>query len=181
MAAAAVVAGNAVILKPSDQTPVIAARLMELLMEAGLPPGVANLVTGPGSQVGAHLAAHPLVDFIAFTGSKEVGLGIWELAGRTVPGQANLKRVICEMGGKNCVIIDSDADLDEAVVGCIASAFGYQGQKCSEWVREWRCRHSLPVVAIGSIPYIYRRVGFRLRATPTTDANPHPWLRIWTE
>ncbi len=131
MAAAAVVTGNAVILKPSDQTPVIAARLMELLMEAGLPPGVANLLTGPGSRVGAHLAAHPQVDFIAFTGSREVGLKIWELAGRTVPSQANLKKVICEMGGKNCVIIDSDADLDEAVVGCIASAFGYQGQKCS--------------------------------------------------
>jgi RHH-type proline utilization regulon transcriptional repressor/proline dehydrogenase/delta 1-pyrroline-5-carboxylate dehydrogenase len=131
MAAAAVVAGNAVILKPSDQTPVIAARLMELLMEAGLPPGVANLLTGPGSRVGACLAAHPKVDFIAFTGSKEVGLKIWELAGRTLPGQANLKKVICEMGGKNCIIIDSDADLDEAVLGCIASAFGYQGQKCS--------------------------------------------------
>ena len=131
MAAAAVVAGNAVVLKPSDQTPVIAARLMELLVEAGLPPGVANLVTGPGSRVGAHLVAHPQVDFIAFTGSKEVGLKIWELAGRTVPGQPNLKKVICEMGGKNCVILDSDADLDEAVVGCIASAFGYQGQKCS--------------------------------------------------
>jgi RHH-type proline utilization regulon transcriptional repressor/proline dehydrogenase/delta 1-pyrroline-5-carboxylate dehydrogenase len=131
MAAAAVVAGNAVILKPSDQTPVIAARLMELLMEAGLPPGVANLLTGPGGRVGAHLAAHPQVDFIAFTGSKEVGLRIWELAGRTPVGQANLKKVVCEMGGKNCIIIDSDADLDEAVLGCIASAFGYQGQKCS--------------------------------------------------
>jgi RHH-type proline utilization regulon transcriptional repressor/proline dehydrogenase/delta 1-pyrroline-5-carboxylate dehydrogenase len=131
MAAAAVVAGNAVILKPSDQTPVIAARLMELLVEAGLPPGVANLLTGPGSSVGAYLTAHPQVDFIAFTGSKEVGLKIWELAGRTSAGQANLKKVICEMGGKNCIIIDSDADLDEAVLGCVASAFGYQGQKCS--------------------------------------------------
>jgi RHH-type proline utilization regulon transcriptional repressor/proline dehydrogenase/delta 1-pyrroline-5-carboxylate dehydrogenase len=131
MAAAAIVAGNSVILKPSDQTPVVGARLMELLMEAGLPPGVANLLTGPGSSVGAHLVAHPRVDFIAFTGSKEVGLRIWETAGRTPPGQANLKKVVCEMGGKNCVIVDSDADMDEAVTGCIQAAFGYQGQKCS--------------------------------------------------
>ena len=131
MASAAIVAGNAVIIKPSDQTPVIGARLMDLLIEAGLPPGVANLLTGPGGKVGAHLVSHPQIDFIAFTGSKEVGLRIWETAGRTAPGQANLKKVICEMGGKNCLIVDSDADMDEAVVGCIASAFGYQGQKCS--------------------------------------------------
>jgi len=131
MTSAALVAGNAVIMKPSDQTPVIGARLMELFIEAGLPPGVANLLTGPGGKIGAHLVAHPQIDFIAFTGSKEVGLKIWETAGRTAPGQANLKEVVCEMGGKNCVIVDSDADLDEAVVGCITSAFGYQGQKCS--------------------------------------------------
>jgi RHH-type transcriptional regulator, proline utilization regulon repressor / proline dehydrogenase / delta 1-pyrroline-5-carboxylate dehydrogenase len=131
MATAAVVAGNPVIMKPSDQTPVIGSRLMHLLLEAGVPPGVVNLLTGPGSSVGAHLVAHPQVDFIAFTGSKEVGLQIWETAGRTPPGQANLKKVICEMGGKNCIIVDSDADLDEAVSGCVASAFGYQGQKCS--------------------------------------------------
>ncbi len=131
MTAAAVVTGNAVLMKPSDQTPVIGARLMQLFMETGLPPGVVNLLTGPGGRVGAHLVAHPQVDFIAFTGSKEVGLKIWETAGRTAPGQANLKKVICEMGGKNCIIVDSDADLDEAVAGCIASAFGYQGQKCS--------------------------------------------------
>ncbi len=131
MTAAAVVAGNAVIMKPSDQTPVIAARLMAMFIEAGLPPGVVNLLTGPGGTVGAHLVAHPQVDFIAFTGSKEVGLKIWEAAGKTAPGQSNLKKVVCEMGGKNCVIVDGDADLDEAVTGCIASAFGYQGQKCS--------------------------------------------------
>jgi RHH-type proline utilization regulon transcriptional repressor/proline dehydrogenase/delta 1-pyrroline-5-carboxylate dehydrogenase len=104
---------------------------MELFREAGLPRGVVNLLTGPGGKVGAHLVAHSQIDFIAFTGSKEVGLRIWESAGRTVPGQANLKKVICEMGGKNAVIVDSDADLDEAVAGCIHSAFGYQGQKCS--------------------------------------------------
>jgi RHH-type proline utilization regulon transcriptional repressor/proline dehydrogenase/delta 1-pyrroline-5-carboxylate dehydrogenase len=131
MATAAIVAGNAVIIKPSDQTPVFGARLMDLLIEAGLPAGVANILTGPGGKVGAHLVSHPQIDFIAFTGSKEVGLRIWETAGRTATGQANLKKVICEMGGKNSCIVDSDADMDEAVVGCIASAFGYQGQKCS--------------------------------------------------
>jgi RHH-type proline utilization regulon transcriptional repressor/proline dehydrogenase/delta 1-pyrroline-5-carboxylate dehydrogenase len=131
MATAAVVAGNAIILKPSDQTPVIGARLMELFVKVGLPPGIVNLMTGPGSVAGAHLVAHAKIDFIAFTGSKEVGLRIWETAGRTLPGQANLKKVVCEMGGKNCIIVDADADLDEAVLGCIASAFGYQGQKCS--------------------------------------------------
>lgn len=129
MTTAAIVAGNAVLIKPSDQTPVIGAYLMQLLMEAGLPGGVANFVTGPGSTIGAHLVAHPKIDIIAFTGSKEVGLKIWETAART--SSANLKKVICEMGGKNCLIVDSDADLDEAVAGCIASAFGYQGQKCS--------------------------------------------------
>ncbi len=131
MTTAAVVAGNAVVMKPSDQTPVIGARLMDLFREAELPAGVVNLLTGPGRTAGAHLVAHPKIDFIAFTGSKEVGLKIWETAGRTLPGQPNLKKVVCEMGGKNCIIVDSDADLDEAVVGCIASAFGYQGQKCS--------------------------------------------------
>jgi RHH-type proline utilization regulon transcriptional repressor/proline dehydrogenase/delta 1-pyrroline-5-carboxylate dehydrogenase len=131
MATAAVVTGNTVIIKPSDQTPVVGARLMELFIEAGLPPGVVNLLTGPGSKVGAHLVAHPKTDFIAFTGSREVGLRIWESAGRTLNGQPNLKKVVCEMGGKNCLIVDSDADLDDAVAGCIISAFGYQGQKCS--------------------------------------------------
>lgn len=80
MAAAAIVTGNSVLIKPSDQTPVIAAQLMELLVEAGFPPGVANLITGPGSTIGARLVAHPQIDFIAFTGSKEVGLRIWETA-----------------------------------------------------------------------------------------------------
>jgi RHH-type proline utilization regulon transcriptional repressor/proline dehydrogenase/delta 1-pyrroline-5-carboxylate dehydrogenase len=131
MAGAAVVAGNTVLLKPSNQTPILAATLVDLAMEAGFPPGVFNLVTGPGSVVGARLVAHPKVDFIAFTGSREVGLNIWETAGRTPPGQGNLKKVICEMGGKNCLIVDNDADLDEAVQGTLHSAFGYVGQKCS--------------------------------------------------
>jgi RHH-type proline utilization regulon transcriptional repressor/proline dehydrogenase/delta 1-pyrroline-5-carboxylate dehydrogenase len=135
MTTAAVVTGNTVVMKSSDQTPVIAARFMELLIEAGLPPGVVNLLTGPGSQIGTHLVAHPQVDFIAFTGSKEVGLRIWEAAGRTQAGQVNLKKAICELGGKNALIVDGDADLDEAVTGALSSAFGYQGQKCSALAR----------------------------------------------
>jgi len=131
MTTAAVVAGNAVVMKPSDQTPVLGSRLMDLFIEAAFPPGVVNLLTGPGGKVAAYLVAHPLIDFISFTGSKEVGLNISESAARTAPGQAGLKKVVCEMGGKNCIIVDTDADLDEAVIGCIWSAFGYQGQKCS--------------------------------------------------
>jgi RHH-type proline utilization regulon transcriptional repressor/proline dehydrogenase/delta 1-pyrroline-5-carboxylate dehydrogenase len=105
--------------------------LMEILEEAGVPPGVLNYLPGKGSVMGAHLVDHKDVDLIAFTGSREVGLRIWQSAGITRPGQRELKRVVCEMGGKNAVIIDSDADLDEAIVDCTYSAFGYQGQKCS--------------------------------------------------
>ncbi len=128
---APVVAGNTVIMKPAEQTSLIAAALMDLLVEAGLPPGVINLLTGYGEEVGAHLVAHPQIDFVAFTGSRAVGLKIWEAAGRTHPGQANLKKVVCEMGGKNALIIDSDADFDEAIPATLYSAFGFSGQKCS--------------------------------------------------
>jgi RHH-type proline utilization regulon transcriptional repressor/proline dehydrogenase/delta 1-pyrroline-5-carboxylate dehydrogenase len=131
MMSAAIVTGNTVVIKPSDQTTVLAARLMDLAMAAGFPPGVINLLTGRGSEIGAHVVAHPQVAFIAFTGSREVGLSIQESAGRTLPGQSAIKKVICEMGGKNALIIDSDADLDEAVAGTLSSAFGYSGQKCS--------------------------------------------------
>jgi len=131
MATAALVTGNAVIMKPAEQSAVIGAMLMEILEEAGVPPGVLNYLPGKGSVMGAHLVDHKDVDLIAFTGSREVGLRIWQSAGITHPGQRELKRVVCEMGGKNSVIIDSDADLDEAIVDCTYSAFGYQGQKCS--------------------------------------------------
>ncbi len=131
MTVAAIVAGNPVLVKPSKQSSVIAAKLFEALREVGCPPGVANLLTGPGSKIGPQLSSHPKIDIVAFTGSREVGLEIWENAGRTQPRQANLKKVICEMGGKNACIIDADADLDEALVACLESAFGYQGQKCS--------------------------------------------------
>jgi RHH-type proline utilization regulon transcriptional repressor/proline dehydrogenase/delta 1-pyrroline-5-carboxylate dehydrogenase len=131
MATAALVTGNTVIMKPAEQSAVIGAMLMEIFEEAGVPPGVLNYLPGKGSVMGAHLVDHKDVDLIAFTGSREVGLRIWESAGKTREGQRELKRVICEMGGKNAVIIDADADLDEAIVDTIYSAFGYQGQKCS--------------------------------------------------
>ncbi len=128
---APVVAGNTVIMKPAEQTSALAGALMEIFTEAGLPAGVINLLTGYGEDIGAHLVAHPQIDFIAFTGSRGVGLKIWEAAGRTLPGQANLKKVVCEMGGKNALIVDHDADLDEAIPATLYSAFGFSGQKCS--------------------------------------------------
>ncbi|MEO5656383.1 MAG: proline dehydrogenase family protein, partial [Nitrospiria bacterium] len=131
MIAAAVVAGNPALFKPSGLSPVIGARLVELFHEAGLPPGVLQFLPGPGGDVGEYLVEHPEVDFITFTGSKDVGLRIIERAGRTPPGQRHVKRVIAEMGGKNAIIVDRTADPDQAIPGILTSAFGYQGQKCS--------------------------------------------------
>ena len=131
MTAAALVAGNCAIMKPSEQSAVIGARLAKVFRDAGAPAGALQLLSGPGRIVGAYLVEHPDVAVIAFTGSREVGLRIWEAAGRTKAGQVQLKKVVCEMGGKNAIIVDNDADLDEAVPAIVASAFGYQGQKCS--------------------------------------------------
>src|SRR6201981_2128262 len=131
MVSAALVTGNTVIMKPAEQSAVAGAMLMEIFEEAGVPPGVLNYLPGKGSVMGAHLVDHKDVDLIAFTGSREVGLRIWQSAGVTQPGQRELKHVICEMGGKNAMIVDADADLGEAVGYSIYSAFGYQGQKCS--------------------------------------------------
>src|SRR5438045_1538334 len=131
MVSAALVTGNTVIMKPAEQSAVCGAMLMEMFEEAGIPPGVLNFLPGKGREIGLHLVDHKDVHMIAFTGSREVGLRIWKSAGETRPGQLELKRVVCEMGGKNAVIVDSDADLDEAIVDSIYSAFGYQGQKCS--------------------------------------------------
>jgi RHH-type proline utilization regulon transcriptional repressor/proline dehydrogenase/delta 1-pyrroline-5-carboxylate dehydrogenase len=128
---APLVAGNCVIIKPARQTSIIGAQLMEVLTQAGVPPGVLAYLPCNGSDAGAHLVAHPKIDFYAFTGSRAVGCGIWEAAGKTHPGQANLKKVVCEMGGKNALIIDNDADLDEAIPAALSSAFSYAGQKCS--------------------------------------------------
>jgi RHH-type proline utilization regulon transcriptional repressor/proline dehydrogenase/delta 1-pyrroline-5-carboxylate dehydrogenase len=131
MVSAALVTGNTVIMKPSEQSVIIGSMLMEIYEEAGVPPGVLNFLNGKGSVIGAHMVDHKDVDLIAFTGSREVGLWIWDSAGKTREGQRELKRVICEMGGKNAMIVDSDADLDETIVDSIYSAFGFQGQKCS--------------------------------------------------
>lgn len=131
MVSASIVTGNCVILKSSGLSPVIGWRLVEIFNDVGLPHGVLQYLPGPGTEIGEYLVGHPEVDFIAFTGSKEVGLRIVELAGRTPAGQRNIKRVIAEMGGKNAIIVDETADLDEAIKGVIESAFSYQGQKCS--------------------------------------------------
>lgn len=131
MATAAAVTGNTVILKPAEQSMLIASRFVELAHEAGIPSTAFQLMFGHGEIVGAALCRHPQVQTIAFTGSRAVGLEIYREAGVTYPGQPGLKRVICEMGGKNAIIVDSDADLDEAVLGTLRSAFGFAGQKCS--------------------------------------------------
>ena len=131
MTAAAVVTGNTVVLKPSSETPLIGWRLAEVLEEAGLPAGVVNFVPGSGSEIGDLIVQHPRIRFISFTGSKEVGLRINELAARTSEGQIWIKRVVAEMGGKDSIIVDADADITAAADGIVASAFGYQGQKCS--------------------------------------------------
>ncbi|MGQ0637341.1 MAG: L-glutamate gamma-semialdehyde dehydrogenase [Planctomycetaceae bacterium] len=131
MTAAAVVTGNTVVMKPAEQSIVIAARLMELIEDAGVPPGVVNYLPGVGEDIGPALVSSPEVDLIAFTGSQAVGLAINEQAAHTDPQQDSVKRVIAEMGGKNAIIVDEDADLDAAVLGVVQSAFGYAGQKCS--------------------------------------------------
>jgi len=131
MTAAAIVAGNTVVLKPSSDSPTTAAKFMEVLEQAGLPAGVVNLVTGGGSTVGEALVTDPRIRFIAFTGSKQVGLDINRKAAETPKGQKWIKRTVLEMGGKDSILVDEDADFDAAVEGVATSAFGYQGQKCS--------------------------------------------------
>ncbi|MBU6450864.1 MAG: L-glutamate gamma-semialdehyde dehydrogenase [Cyanobacteria bacterium REEB67] len=131
MTMASVVAGNTVILKPSSETPAIAYQLIRILEEIGLPQGVVNFLPGPGASVGDYLVAHPKTRYIAFTGSKEVGLRINEMAAKPQAGQLWIKRVIAEMGGKDSIVVDKDCDLESAADGIVASAFGFQGQKCS--------------------------------------------------
>jgi RHH-type transcriptional regulator, proline utilization regulon repressor / proline dehydrogenase / delta 1-pyrroline-5-carboxylate dehydrogenase len=131
MSMASLVAGNTVIMKPAEQSSACGQRVFELLQACGLPKNVVQFLPGVGETVGAALVDHPDVCNIAFTGSKAVGLHIIERAGITRDGQAQVKRVTCEMGGKNGIVIDEDADLDEAVSGVVHSAFGYSGQKCS--------------------------------------------------
>ncbi|MEQ8754880.1 MAG: L-glutamate gamma-semialdehyde dehydrogenase [Coleofasciculus sp. G1-WW12-02] len=131
MTVAALVAGNCTLLKPAETSSVIAAKLAEILVAAGIPQGVFQYVPGKGSQVGAYMVKHPDTHLIAFTGSQEVGCRIYADAAIVQPGQTHLKRVIAEMGGKNAIIVDESADLDQAVAGVVKSAFGYSGQKCS--------------------------------------------------
>jgi RHH-type proline utilization regulon transcriptional repressor/proline dehydrogenase/delta 1-pyrroline-5-carboxylate dehydrogenase len=131
MTVAAAVSGNTVVMKPAEQSSVIGAKLMEVFQEVGMPPGVINYLPGIGEEIGPTLANHRDVAVIAFTGSRNVGLTLNKQAAETPSGQDHIKRVIAELGGKNAIIIDDDADLDEAVHGVAASAFGYQGQKCS--------------------------------------------------
>ena len=131
MTLASIVSGNTVVLKPSSDSPAIAYKFFEALEQAGMPPGVVNFCPCPGGSVGDVLVGHPRTRYVAFTGSKEVGLRINELAAKTAPGQIWIKRVVAEMGGKDSIVVDSDTDLDVAVEGVAVSAFGYQGQKCS--------------------------------------------------
>ena len=162
MTSAALVTGNTVVMKPAEQTPVIAARLMEIFEAAGLPPGVVNYVPGQGEVAGDRLVRHPDVGLIAFTGSQEVGTRIYATAAAT-PGHRLLKRVVAEMGGKNAVIVDDDADLDEAVQGILASAFGYAGQKCSACSR---------VIGVGRVyPRLVERLADAARTLPLGPAD----------
>jgi RHH-type proline utilization regulon transcriptional repressor/proline dehydrogenase/delta 1-pyrroline-5-carboxylate dehydrogenase len=152
MVSAALVTGNTVVFKPSSLTPVLGSMAARLLVGAGLPAGVLNFLPASGAQTGDLLTGHPAVSLVAFTGSKEVGLHILERAGRYAPEAGELRAVVAEMGGKNAVIVDADADLDEAVVQVVRSAFGYQGQKCSACSR---------VVVLGEV---YARFLERLKA-----------------
>src|SRR5579863_2178385 len=131
MTLASVVSGNTVILKPSSDSPTIAAKFVELLEEAGVPDGVVNFCPGAGASFGNAVVAHPKTRYIAFTGSREVGLDINKRAAEAGPGQIWIKRTILEMGGKDAIVVDADADLDSAVEGVAQAAFGFQGQKCS--------------------------------------------------
>ena len=181
MVAAALVAGNPVVLKPAEQTPAIAYRLYEAFEAAGLPRGVLHFLPGIGEDVGAHLVEHPEVAFVVFTGSKAVGLAINQAAAVHRPGQRHVKRVVAELGGKNALIVDADADLDQAVPAVATSAFGFAGQKCSAASR-------LIVVGAAYDAVVERLVGYAARLPmghprdPATEVGPvidaDAWKRI---
>jgi RHH-type proline utilization regulon transcriptional repressor/proline dehydrogenase/delta 1-pyrroline-5-carboxylate dehydrogenase len=186
MVVAALVAGNTVLLKPAEQTPAVAYRLVEALEAGGLPPGVLSFLPGVGEEVGARLVEHPEVAVIAFTGSRDVGLSIVATAAKHQPGQRHVKRVIAEMGGKNALLVDEDADLDQAVPAALTSAFGYSGQKCSAASR---------LIAIGGVhdELLDRLVGaareLRLghpqdpgvQVGPLIDADAHERVRRYVD
>lgn len=131
MTTAAIVSGNTVVLKPASDSPTIAYKFFALMQELGLPAGVINFITGSGGKIGDHLVSHPQIRFISFTGSKEVGLRINELASKPQAGQKWIKRIVAEMGGKDAIVVDEDVNIDEVATGIVAAAFGFQGQKCS--------------------------------------------------
>jgi 1-pyrroline-5-carboxylate dehydrogenase len=131
MTTAGLVAGNTICLKPASTSPVVAAKIVEVLHDAGLPKNVLNFVPGPGGSVGDTMVCHPKTRFISFTGSREVGTGIYEKAAKVQEGQIWLKRSVLEMGGKDCILVDETADIEAAAQAVVASAFGFQGQKCS--------------------------------------------------
>jgi len=166
MTLASVVAGNTVVLKPSSDSPMIGHKLLEALEQAGMPPGVVNYLPCPGSSVGDVLVGHARTRFVAFTGSKEVGLHINEVAAKTPPGQVWVKRVIAEMGGKDSIVVDSEADLEAAVEGVTVSTFGYQGQKCSA------CSRAIVVESVyeAFLDKLKRRVE-QIKVGSTTDPD----------
>ncbi|TYB94786.1 MAG: L-glutamate gamma-semialdehyde dehydrogenase [Kosmotoga sp.] len=169
MTTAAAISGNCVLLKPASDAPIIAAKFVEILHEAGLPEGVINYVPGSGSEIGDYIVEHPKTRFISFTGSKEVGLRINELAAKHQEGQKWIKRVILEMGGKDAVVVDETADLESAAKGCVTSAFGFQGQKCSAGSR---------IIAVESIyDELLEKVIEETKKIKVGDVrNPDNWL-----
>jgi RHH-type proline utilization regulon transcriptional repressor/proline dehydrogenase/delta 1-pyrroline-5-carboxylate dehydrogenase len=186
MTVAALVTGNCTLLKPAETSSVITAKLTEILVEAGIPKGVFQYVPGKGSQVGAYLVNHPDTHVIAFTGSQEVGCRIYAEAAIVKPGQKHMKRVIAEMGGKNAIIVDESADLDQAVVGAVQSAFGYSGQKCSACSRVvvlepvydtfvQRFVEATKSLNIGETELPSTQVG------PVIDANAHSRIREYID
>jgi RHH-type proline utilization regulon transcriptional repressor/proline dehydrogenase/delta 1-pyrroline-5-carboxylate dehydrogenase len=166
MTTAALVAGNTVVMKPAEQSSVVAAKLCRLLIDAGAPAGVVNFLPGRGEELGPFLVGHADVDLIAFTGSRAVGLEIIERAARRIEHQRTVKKVIAEMGGKNAIIIDADADLDAAVVGVVHSTFGYAGQKCSA------CSRVIVLAAVHDI-FVERleQTTLSLRVGPAEDPS----------
>src|SRR5580700_2869527 len=170
MTAAAIVTGNTVVLKPSSDSPTIAARFVEVLEQAGMPDGVVNFCPGSGASFGNAIVEHPKTRFIAFTGSKSVGLEIHERAAHTQPGQIWIKRTILEMGGKDSILVCKDADLDAAVEGVVASAFGFSGQKCSA------CSRAIIEAPLydGFVERIRERVAKLTVGDPATNPNMGP-------
>jgi len=168
MTAASIVTGNTVILKPSSDSPTIAAKFVEVLEEAGMPGGVVNFCPGSGATFGNAIVEHPKTRFIAFTGSKAVGLDIHERAARTKPGQIWIKRTILEMGGKDSILVCADADLDSAVDGVVASAFGFSGQKCSA------CSRAIVEAPVYDI--FVERIQERVKQLTVGDPAQNPYM-----